>query len=55
MINAFNGTEAQEQESIRNLVDSMLHREKGLFTRCKACTFPGSNETTWKREIELET
>ena len=40
MFDAINGAEAQEQESNRYLANSVLHREQGLFERCKAWTFP---------------
>ena len=39
MFNAFNGTEAQDIASIRNLVNSVLHREQE-FARCKEWTDP---------------
>ena len=39
MFNAFNGTETQGIASIRNLVNSVLHREKE-FARCKEWTDP---------------
>ena len=38
MFNAFVGAEAQDQESIRDLVHSALHRENGLLTRCNGPT-----------------
>ena len=40
MFNAFNGAEAQDQESIRDLVHSVLHREEELFAKCEARTIP---------------
>ena len=40
MFNAFNGAEAQDQASIRNLVNSVLHREERIIREVSSMDLP---------------
>ena len=52
---AFAKCVAQDQESIRDLVHSVLHREKGFFREVQSMDLHKSDMITSKRKIQLET
>ena len=55
MFNAFIGAEAQDKESIRNLVNSVLHREKRIIREVQSMDGPKSSTSTSKRMSQRDT
>ena len=55
MFNAFIGAEAQDKESTRNIVISVLHREKRIIREVQSMDGPKSSTSTSKRMSQRDT